>query len=46
MIAKIVQGHGFKGVINYVLEKDKARLMYANGVRLKDRESVIHSFIT
>ena len=46
MIAKIVQGRGFKGVINYVLEKDKARLLYADGVRLKDKESIIHSFIT
>jgi len=46
MIAKIVQGCGFKGVINYVLEKDKAWLLYAEGVRLKDKESIIHSFIT
>jgi len=46
MIAKIVQGCGFKGVINYVLDKDKARLLYANGVRLKDKESIVRSFIT
>jgi hypothetical protein len=46
MMAKIVQGRGFKGVINYVLDKDNARLLYANGVRLKDKDSVIHSFIT
>ena len=46
MIAKIVQGRGFKGVINYVLDKDKARLLYADGVRLKDKDSIIHSFIT
>jgi hypothetical protein len=45
MMAKIVQGRGFKGVINYVLDKDNARLLYANGVRLKDKDSVIHSFI-
>jgi hypothetical protein len=46
MMAKIVQGRGFRGVINYVLDKDNARLIYAEGVRLKDKESVIHSFIT
>jgi hypothetical protein len=46
MVAKIVQGRGFRGVVNYVLDKDKARLIYAEGVRLKDKESIIHSFIT
>jgi hypothetical protein len=45
MIAKIVQGRGFKGAVNYVLDKDHARLLYAEGVRLKDKESIIHSFI-
>ncbi|MDR1583338.1 MAG: relaxase/mobilization nuclease domain-containing protein [Prevotellaceae bacterium] len=45
MMAKIVQGRGFKGVINYVLDKDKSRLIYADGVRLKDKDSIIHSFI-
>ncbi|MDX9906737.1 MAG: relaxase/mobilization nuclease domain-containing protein [Bacteroidales bacterium] len=46
MIAKIVQGRGFRGVVNYVLDKKDARLLYAEGVRLKDKESVIHSFVT
>jgi hypothetical protein len=45
MMAKIVQGRGFRGVINYVLDKDKARLLFAEGVRLKDKESIIQSFI-
>jgi hypothetical protein len=45
MMAKIVQGCGFKGVINYVLDKDKAQLLFAEGIRLKDRESIFHSFI-
>ena len=45
MIAKIVQGCGFKGVINYVLDKDKARLLYSEGIRTKDKESIIRSFI-
>ena len=26
MIAKIVQGRGFRGVINYVLDKDHSQL--------------------
>jgi len=46
MIAKIVQGRGFRSVVNYVLDKKDARLLYAEGVRLKDKESIIHSFIT
>jgi hypothetical protein len=45
MIAKIVQGRGFRGAVSYILEKDNARLIYAEGVRLKDKESIIHSFI-
>ena len=45
MIAKIVQGRGFKGVVNYVLDKDKAQLLYSEGIRIKDRESVISSFV-
>ena len=31
MIAKIVQGRGFKGVINYVLDKNKAQLIIGRG---------------
>ncbi len=46
MIAKIVQGRGFKGAINYVLDKKNACLLFAEGVRLKDKASVIQSFIT
>jgi hypothetical protein len=45
MMAKIVQGRGFKGVVNYVLDKDKAQLIYSEGIRTKDRESIIRSFI-
>jgi hypothetical protein len=42
-----MQGKGFKGVINYVLDKAKqTKLIAANGVRLKSRESIIRSFIT
>ncbi|KAA6318286.1 hypothetical protein EZS27_031688 [termite gut metagenome] len=45
MVAKIVQGRGFRGVVNYVLDKNKAQLLYAEGVRLKDKGSITHSFI-
>ena len=45
MIAKIVQGQGFRGVIGYVLDKEKASLLNAEGVRIKDKESIIKSFI-
>lgn len=46
MMAKIVQGRGFKGVLNYVLDKNKAELIGADGLRFKDRNSVVQSFIT
>ncbi len=45
MIAKIVQGQGFRGVIGYVLDKEKASLLYAEGVRIKDKESIVKSFV-
>lgn len=46
MMAKIVQGRGFQGVINYVLDKSKAEVLWADGLRLSDRNSVVRSFIT
>jgi hypothetical protein len=47
MIAKIVKGKGFKGVVNYVLDKAKqTELLAAEGVRNKSRESIIRSFVT
>lgn len=46
MMAKIVQGRGFKGVLNYVLDKHKAEVLWADGLRLSDRNSVVQSFIT
>jgi hypothetical protein len=46
MIAKIVKGKGFKGVINYVLDKAKqTELLVAEGIRYKNRESIIRSFV-
>lgn len=46
MMAKIVQGRGFQGVLNYVLDKHKAEVLWADGLRLSDRNSVVQSFIT
>ncbi len=46
MIAKIIQGSGFAGAVNYVMDKKDARLLFAEGVRLKDKASIIQSFIT
>jgi len=46
MIAKIVQGRGFRGVVNYVLDKKNSQLLCGEGVRLKDKESIIQSFVT
>jgi hypothetical protein len=46
MIAKIVKGKSFKGVINYVLDKAKqTQLLAAEGIRYKSRESIIRSFV-
>ncbi len=46
MIAKIIQGCGFRGAVNYVLDKNNARLLYGEGLRLKDKASIIQSFIS
>ncbi|MCW0482375.1 relaxase/mobilization nuclease domain-containing protein [Gaoshiqia sediminis] len=45
MIAKIVQGQGFRAAVNYVLDKKDADLLYAEGVRLKDNASIVQSFV-
>ena len=46
MVAKIVKGKSFKGVVNYILDKAKqTELLAAEGVRHKSRESIIRSFI-
>ncbi|MDR0332444.1 MAG: relaxase/mobilization nuclease domain-containing protein [Dysgonamonadaceae bacterium] len=47
MIAKIVKGKSFKGVVNYILDKAKqTELLATEGVRHKSRESIIRSFVT
>ena len=46
-MAKIVKGRTFKGVIKYILDKQKdTQLLDAEGLRLKSKGSVIQSFIT
>ncbi len=45
-MAKIVKGRSFKGVINYILDKEKhADILDSGGVWLKDNASIIRSFI-
>ncbi|MBI9059092.1 MAG: relaxase/mobilization nuclease domain-containing protein [Labilibaculum sp.] len=45
MIAKIVKGQGFAGVVNYILDKKKGtELLDSEGLRLKNKETMIESF--
>ena len=46
MIAKIIQGTDFNGVINYMLNKpdDKAKVLAATGVRIASANDVAHDF--
>lgn len=47
MIAKIVKGRAFKGVINYLLDtKKNTEIIDLDGLRMKNKASVIQSFIT
>ena len=47
MIAKIVKGQGFKGVINYILDQAKGtEILDSNGVRLKSPDTIIQSFVS
>jgi hypothetical protein len=47
MMAKIVKGSSFKGVMNYITdEKKETQILDADGLRLKDVSSVIESFVT
>jgi len=47
MVAKIVKGQSFKGVINYVLDRAKqTEILAEEGIRTKSHESVIRSFNT
>ena len=43
MIGKIKKGSGFKGCVNYVLGKEQAVLLHADGVLTESRGDIIHS---
>ena len=46
MIAKIIQGTDFNGVINYMLNKpeDKAKVLAATGMRIASANDIAHDF--
>lgn len=44
MIGKIKKGSGFKGCVNYVLGKEQAVLLHADGVLTESQGDIIHSF--
>lgn len=45
MIAKIVKGQCFAGVVNYILDQKKgAELLESEGLRLKNKDTIIESF--
>jgi len=47
MIAKIVTGGDFAGAVNYILDSKKAaEILVGEGVRLKDTNSIIKSFVS
>ncbi len=45
MIGKIKKGSGFKGCANYVLGKEQATLLHAEGVLAESNRDIIRSFI-
>ena len=45
MIGKIRKGSGFKGCVNYVLGKEQAALLHAEGVLVENNRDIIRSFI-
>ena len=46
MIGKIKKGSGFKGCVNYVLGKEQATLLHAEGVLAESNQDIIRSFCT
>lgn len=45
MMAKIIKGQGFRGVVNYILNQEKkAEILDSDGVMLDDPEAIIESF--
>ncbi len=45
MIAKIVKGSSFKGVVNYILDKEKdAKILVCEGLFAENKEIIANSF--
>ena len=45
MIAKIVKGGGFKGVVNYILDREKdAKILVCDGLFAEDKDTIAMSF--
>ena len=44
MIGKIKKGSGFKGCVNYVLGKEQAAVLHAEGVLVESKQDIIRSF--
>lgn len=45
MIAKIVKGSSFRGVVNYILDKEKdARILVCDGLFSEDKDTIVMSF--
>lgn len=45
MMAKIVQGSDFKGVVNYILDKNKnAKIIVCDGLLVEDKATIVLSF--
>lgn len=45
MIAKIVKGSSFKGVVNYILDKEKdAKILICDGLFVEDKNTIAMSF--
>ena len=45
MIAKIVKGSSFKGVVNYILDKEKdAKILVCDGLFVENRDTIAMSF--
>lgn len=46
MIGKIKKGSGFKGCVNYAMDKEQAVLLHTEGVLAENKQSIIQSFCT
>lgn len=45
MIAKIVKGSNFRGVVNYILDKEKdAKILVCDGLFAENKETIANSF--